>query len=106
MPAYVVSIMNVDDPETYKQYTDRTPAIVKKYGGKFLTRGEAFTCVEGQDYDSRLVLLEFPSKADVEAWFNDPDYQEAMKFRHAASTMNYLLLQEGSGNTEDPDPKL
>jgi len=70
MPAYVVSMMNIDDPETYKQYTDRTPTIVKKHGGKFLTRGEAFTCVEGQDYDGRLVLLEFPSKAHVEAWFN------------------------------------
>ena len=106
MPAYVVSMMTVNDAETYRQYTDRTPPIVKKYGGKFLTRGEAFTCIEGNDYDGRLVILEFPSKADVAAWFNDPDYQEAMKFRHAASTMNYLLLQEGSVNTEDPDPKL
>ena len=50
--------------------------------------------------------IEFPSKADVEAWFNDPEYQEAMKFRHASSTMNYLLLQEGGANTEDPDPNL
>ena len=106
MPAYVVSMMTINDAETYRQYTDRTPPIVKKYGGKFLTRGEAFTCIEGNDYDGRLVILEFPSKADVDAWFNDPDYQEAMKFRHAASTMNYLLLQEGSVNTEDPDPKL
>ena len=37
---------------------------------------------------------------------HDPDYQEAMKFRHEASTMNYLLLQEAATNTEDPDPKL
>jgi len=106
MPAYVVSMMTVHDAQTYSQYTDRTPAIVKKYGGKFLTRGEEFTCVEGQQYDGRLVILEFPSKADVEAWFNDPDYQEAMTFRHAASTMNYLLLQEGGANTENPNPKL
>lgn len=106
MPAYVISMMTVNDPDTYSKYTDRTPPIVKKYGGKFLTRGEAFTCVEGQDYDGRLVILEFPSKADVEAWFADPDYQEAMTFRHASSTMNYLLLQEGGGNTEDPNPNL
>ncbi|MDB9809961.1 DUF1330 domain-containing protein [Planktomarina temperata] len=106
MPAYVVSMMTIKDPETYKQYTSRTPPIVKKYGGKFLTRGEEITCVEGQDYDGRMVILEFPSKADVEAWFADPDYQEAMTFRHAASTMNYLLLQEGGANTNDPDPKL
>ena len=106
MPAFVVSMMSIHDAETYKKYTDRTPPIVKKYGGKFLTRGEPYTCVEGQNYDGRLVILEFPTKADVEAWFNDPDYQEAMTFRHAASTMNYLLLQEGSQNTENPDPKL
>lgn len=106
MPAYVVSMMTINDPETYKQYTDRTPQIVKKYGGKFLTRGEEITCVEGQQYDGRMVILEFPNKASVEAWFADPDYQEAMTFRHAASTMNYLLLQEGGANTEDPNPKL
>ena len=33
---------------------------------------------------------------------HDPDYQEAMKFHHASSTMNYLLLQEGGENTNDP----
>ena len=106
MPAYVVSMMSIHDAETYRKYTDRTPAIVSKHGGRFLTRGEAFACLEGQDYDGRLVILEFPSKADVEAWLNDPSYQEAMKFRHASSTMNYLLLQEGGDNTQDPDPKL
>ena len=41
MPAFVISMMSVHDPETYSKYTSRTPPIVKKYGGKFLTRGEA-----------------------------------------------------------------
>ena len=49
MPAYVVSMMSIHDADTYKQYTDRTPSIVKKYGGKFLTRGEPFTCIEGKN---------------------------------------------------------
>lgn len=106
MPAYVISMMTINDPETYRKYTDRTPPIVNRHGGKFLTRGEAFSCIEGNDYDGRLVILEFPSKAHVEAWFADPDYEEAMKFRHASSTMHYLLLQEGGANTADPDPKL
>jgi len=50
--------------------------------------------------------LEFPSKAHVEAWVADPDYQEAMVFRHASSMMRMLLVQEGGDNTEDPDPSL
>ena len=53
-----------------------------------------------------MVILEFPSRTQAEAWYNDPAYQEAMKFRQAASTMNYLLIQEGGENTRDPDPKL
>ena len=44
--------------------------------------------------------------ASIEAWFADPDYQEAMKFRHASSTMKMLLVQEGGTNTENPAPKL
>ena len=45
-------------------------------------------------------------KAQAEAWYNDPAYQEAMKFRQAASTMNYLLIQEGGENTGDLDPEV
>ena len=33
MPAYVVAMMSVNDAETYTKYTDRTPPIVRKYGG-------------------------------------------------------------------------
>jgi len=106
MPAYVVSMMAIHDPETYKEYTDRTPEIVKKYGGKFLTRGEEVITVEGTTYQDRMVILEFPSQQHIEDWFADPAYQEAMKFRHASSTMHRLLIQEGGKNTTDPDPKL
>jgi len=35
MPAYVVSMMSIHDPKTYKIYTDRTPPIVKRHGGMF-----------------------------------------------------------------------
>lgn len=106
MAAYVLSMMTIHDPETYRKYTDRTPPTVKKYGGRFLTRGEPVTCLEGQPYEGRLVILEFPNREQAEAWFHDPAYQEAVTFRQAASEMHHLLLQEGGTNTADPDPKL
>ena len=104
MPAYVIAMMAIHDPEGYRKYTDRTPPTVKKHGGKFLTRGEPVTTLEGEEYKDRLVLLEFPSKADVEAWINDPEYEEAQVFRLASSVMRMLLVQEGGDNTVDPDP--
>ncbi len=98
--------MAIHDPDIYRKYTDLTPPTVKKYGGRFLTRGEPVTTLEGETYTDRMVILEFPSQAHVEDWIKDPGYQEAMVYRHASSTMGRLLVQEGGMNTKDPDPKL
>lgn len=106
MSAYVVAMMAIHDPETYREYTSRTPPTVKRHGGRFLTRGDAVRTVEGETYTERMVILEFPSTQHVEDWFADPDYQEAMTFRQASSTMLRLLVQEGRDNTEDPDPRV
>ncbi len=105
MAAYVVSMMSIHDPDTYRKYTDRTPPIVRKYGGRFLTRGEEVTTIEGEEYTARMVILEFPSRQHIQDWYADPDYQEAMQFRHAASDAR-ILVQSGSGNSSDPNPKL
>src|SRR2546427_13247346 len=66
VPAYVVAMMSIHDPLTYREYTDRTPSTVKKYGGKFLTRGEAVTTVEGEEVKGRLGILQFPGMAQVQ----------------------------------------
>ncbi len=105
MPAYVVSMMSIHDVETYRKYTDQTPSLIKRHGGKFLTRGEEVITIEGEECKERMVILEFPSKQHVESWYADPDYQEAMTLRHAASTAK-IFVQEGGKNTENPDPKL
>ena len=35
MPAYWVARARIIDPVAYKKYTDRAPAIIAKYGGRF-----------------------------------------------------------------------
>ena len=105
MPAYVISMMSIHDPKTYKKYTDRTPPIVKRHGGKFLARGGDVTTIEGESYQDRLVILEFPSKQSVLDWMSDPEYQDAMTVRHASSKARILLI-EGDSDSFDPDPRL
>ena len=105
MPAYVVSMMSISNAETYREYTDRTPPIVKRYGGKFLARGGDILTVEGEEYKDRMVILEFPSRQNILDWFADPEYQEAKAYRHASSEARILVI-DGNENTLDPDPKL
>jgi uncharacterized protein (DUF1330 family) len=103
--AYFICTMTVHDPETYRKYTALTPATLARYGGKFLTRGDAVLTVEGPAFSERLVLIEFPDQDTALAWYHDADYQSAAEFRRLAST-GRMILQTGRVNTRDPDPKL
>ena len=42
MVAYWVARSKVNNPDQYKKYTDLAPAIIGKFGGKFLARGGKF----------------------------------------------------------------
>lgn len=105
MAAYVIATMSIHDPQTYRKYTALTPPTVKRHGGRFLTRGDEVFTAEGQPFADRMVILEFPDKAAVDAWLADPDYVAAAKFRHASS-VSRIIVQEGRVNTEDPDPRV
>lgn len=106
MAAYFICTMSIHDPETYRKYTALTPATLARYGGKFLTRGDAVETVEGGPvFEERLVLIEFPDRQTALAWYNDADYQSAAVFRRLASK-GRMLLQAGRDNTADPDPKV
>lgn len=106
MPAYFLSTMTVRDPQIYQRYTDVTPPIVNRHGGKFLTRGDPVTTAEGERFSQRLVIIAFPDRARAEAFYNDPDYQAASQYRRAGATNCRIVIQEARANTEDPDPML
>ncbi len=104
MPAYIVSMQNIHDPETYRKYTARTPPTLARYGGRFLARGGDVDVLEGK-FDDRLVILEFPSMQAARDWMADAEYVELMKFRHAASSATVLLI-DGEADTGAPDAKI
>ena len=104
MAAYMVAEIEVEDAEAYEAYKANVGATLVKFGGKFLSRGGKSTIFEGE-WRSRMVLIEFPSKDEALAWYNDAEYQNASQFRRLASK-GRMLLQEGGSNTANPDPKL
>ena len=91
MTAYAIVMVKVDKPDTYKEYTSRTPPIVKRYGGKFLVRGGEVDTIEGELFNDRLVILEFPSKQSIHDFFSDPEYRAAAEYRKASSEARILV---------------
>ena len=97
MAAYAVLIAEVNDPETYKEYISRTPPIVKRYGGKFLVRGGEVDTIEGELFNDRLVILEFPSKQAIHDMFSDHEYKAAAEYRKVSSRARILAIDGVSG---------
>ena len=106
MSAYLVCLVRVDDPETYRKYTARTPALIAKHGGRFLVRGGDVETIEGPVFQDRLVVLEFPSKDAVRTFYRSPEYQEVMQHRTAASQATFLLADGVPEGLAAPDDKV
>jgi uncharacterized protein (DUF1330 family) len=99
MAAYWVARSKINDPVTYKRYTDRVPAIIARYGGKVLARGGRYQILEGPHKFQRFVVIEFPSLEQAVACHDSPEYQEASGFRKDGAGEVELVIVEGGDAT-------
>lgn len=89
---YWIAMVDVTDPETYKKYIASNGVAFAKYGATFPVRGGRHTCPEGPA-GNRHVVIEFPSYEVALACYGSPEYQEALKFRLAASTGQVVIVE-------------
>jgi uncharacterized protein (DUF1330 family) len=99
MPAYWVARAKINDLVEYKEYTDRVPAIIAKYGGKVLARGGRFQIMEGPDRFHRFVVIEFPTFEQGVACFTSPEYDQAAAFRRRGAGEVETIMVEGGDAT-------
>jgi uncharacterized protein (DUF1330 family) len=94
MPAYVIVDVDVKDPETYKEYRTKAAPTVTAAGGRYVVRGGAVTHVEPGWDVHRFVILEFPSVAAAQAWYDSPAYQAILPIR-LKSTRSRMMFVDG-----------
>ena len=95
MAAYWVARARINDPETYKKYTDRVPEIVDRFGGKILARGGRYRIMEGPETFHRFIVIEFPTLEQGVACFESAEYQEAAAFRRGGAGVVENVIVEG-----------
>ncbi|RWN25505.1 DUF1330 domain-containing protein [Mesorhizobium sp.] len=89
---YWMAMVDVRDPEIYKQYIAANAAAFAKYGAKFAVRAGRHANPEGPT-GNRHVLVEFESYDKAIECYESPEYQEALKFRLAASTGHFVIVE-------------
>ena len=95
MSAYVIAEIEVVDPAAYEDYRKQVPAVVARFGGRFIVRGGKIDPREGGWTPKRIVVVEFPSMAQAQKWYDSPDYAPLIKLRQKASK-GKLILVEGA----------
>lgn len=93
MPAYLVVDVEVEDPRRYEDYKAMVPATLEAYGGKFIVRGGAAECLEGDWVPNRIVVIEFDSAEQAKRWWNSEEYREARKLRQAISNTRMIVVE-------------
>jgi len=92
MKAYLVLDFAVNDLPGFMPYVNAIPAHIERHGGRYIVRGAAPTPVEGGWTPPYMVILEFPARANAEAFLGDPDIQELFAIRHATTTSKLVLV--------------
>jgi len=92
MPAYIIARVDVTNPEKYKNYQALSPGAIEKAGGRFLVRGgETFT-LEGEEENRRIVVLEFNTTEQAQAFYDSEEYKNAKKERKGAAEAQFIVV--------------
>lgn len=92
MKGYWIGRVTITDPDRYKDYVAANGAAFGKYGARFLVRGGAFECVEGEARE-RNVVIEFPDYAAALACYRSPEYQAALRIREACAVSDLIIVE-------------
>ena len=94
MKAYLVLDFSIRDLAGFRPYIADIPAFIEKHGGRYIVRGVPPTVMEGDWAPELMVILEFPSRANANAFLTDPDAQPLFAVRHR-TTNSKLVLVDG-----------
>jgi uncharacterized protein (DUF1330 family) len=97
MPAYIIARIEVTDWDRYAEYIKATPAVIARYGGKFVVRGGRIVTLEGEPESRRLVVIEFPNLEKAQEFFKSPEYSKVKELRSGAAIGQFLAVDGVSG---------
>jgi uncharacterized protein (DUF1330 family) len=97
MAAYVISDVEMLDPELFEKYRALAPSTIAQYGGRYLVRGGKIQTIEGDWKPKQIVIVEFPTMQRALEWYHSPEYAEALKVREKAMIRD-LIFVDGVSN--------
>lgn len=93
MSTYVVFDVEIRDAARFAEFMQGVKQAIEAAGARYLARGGAHQVWEGDWQPRRIVLLEFPSAAAWEAFYNGPVYQGLKTIRDQCSSARLVSFE-------------
>ena len=93
MAAYLIADIEVTDPDGFGRYRAEVPAVLERFGGRYVVRGGVAHALEGDWQPGRIVILEFDTMDKAKAFYDSDDYQELLALRFAASNGRAIFVE-------------
>ena len=93
MVAYVISEVEIIDPQLMDRYRALAQGSIALHGGRYIVRGGGAEVVEGGPPVTQLVIVEFPTIERAHAWYRSPEYAEALAVRQLALSRRLIFVE-------------
>jgi uncharacterized protein (DUF1330 family) len=93
MAAYLIADIEVTDAAAFERYRAGVPAVIERFGGRYVVRGGAVQKLEGDWQPRRMVILEFASMEMAKAFYESDEYRELLAMRIAATDSRIILVE-------------
>jgi uncharacterized protein (DUF1330 family) len=93
MAAYAIVDLHIYDIEQYLAYQQAVRPLLVSVGARYLVRGGEFKVLEGDYRPDRLVMVEFPSLAVLEDFYQGESYQALEGQRRACCSATIIGVQ-------------
>lgn len=95
MPVFLIADVKVTDDAWIPEYAAKVHDIVAKHGGKYLSRSGNIDTIEGEGLDTTLIaLIQFPTRAALDEFVNDPEYAPFSKARQEGSVSRFHVIDD------------
>jgi uncharacterized protein (DUF1330 family) len=76
MAAYIIAEHQITDPTKFEEYRTKVAPMIAKHGGRYLTKVGSHLILEKEKAvwePERVVIIEFPDTAALNAWYRSPE---------------------------------
>jgi uncharacterized protein (DUF1330 family) len=88
-PVYALNLFDLADNEDYRAYSRRSVDAIGRHGAQVVALGGRPEALEGEDPRALMILVEWPSRAALQDFLDDPELTDLHPLRENG-TRRYL----------------